>query len=153
MIVDKVGRRRPFILGAIGCGLCMMIASILLSQRGTSGGAAVSGAAIAFFYLVSPAHCTLFLSSSPPPSAPNSRSNSLPSGLTIYPYQFMFCYTMSCGTLAWGYVAEVLPLHARSMGAAIAAAVAWRLVSLLFVSFLSFRLSMLTHSQRTLSSP
>ncbi|KAL4895783.1 general substrate transporter [Aspergillus ambiguus] len=51
IFADKVGRRRPMMVGSLGLGICMMMVSILLSFKGTEKGHETASAAVAFFFI------------------------------------------------------------------------------------------------------
>ncbi|OAL24066.1 hypothetical protein AYO22_05947 [Fonsecaea multimorphosa] len=88
-LVDRVGRRGPLLYGSLGCGINMMIISILLALKDSTDSKGLAAASIAFFFL------------------------------------FAFFYAIGTGTLAWGFAAELLPLHSRGTGTAVAAAGNW----------------------------
>ncbi|KAK8237962.1 general substrate transporter [Phyllosticta capitalensis] len=48
---DKLGRRRPMMIGSFGLGICMMLVAVLLSFRESSIGQPTSSASVAFFFL------------------------------------------------------------------------------------------------------
>ncbi|KAL2221512.1 general substrate transporter [Thermoascus aurantiacus ATCC 26904] len=48
--VDRIGRRRPMMLGSLGLGLSMMMISILLSFKGTSVEKETAAASVTFFF-------------------------------------------------------------------------------------------------------
>lgn len=50
--LDRMGRRKPMLIGVAGQGLCMMLFAIMLSFQGTSIEGPTSKAAIAFLLLV-----------------------------------------------------------------------------------------------------
>lgn len=52
LLVDRIGRRRPMMLGSLGLGVSMMLISILLSFKGTSIEKQASMASVAFFFTV-----------------------------------------------------------------------------------------------------
>lgn len=52
LLVDRIGRRRPMMLGSLGLGVSMMLISILLSFKGTSIEKQASTASVAFFFTV-----------------------------------------------------------------------------------------------------
>jgi MFS family permease len=51
-LADRIGRRKPMIWGSIGCGISMMIISVLLSFKDSSVGHATATASVAFFFTV-----------------------------------------------------------------------------------------------------
>ncbi|KAF2094760.1 general substrate transporter [Rhizodiscina lignyota] len=50
LLVDKVGRRWPMMIGSAGLGISMMLISILLSFKGSSNEKSTSAASVAFFF-------------------------------------------------------------------------------------------------------
>ncbi|KAJ5389006.1 general substrate transporter [Penicillium cataractarum] len=50
-MADRIGRRKPMMLGSLGCGLAMMCVSILLSFKDTSVSHQMSIGAVACFFL------------------------------------------------------------------------------------------------------
>lgn len=50
---DRLGRRKPMMVGAMGMGLSMMVVAILLSYSGTDKGKTTANVSIAFFITVS----------------------------------------------------------------------------------------------------
>lgn len=51
-LVDRLGRRRPMMIGSFGLGLSMMMIAVLLSFQGTSVAKPTASASVAFFFTV-----------------------------------------------------------------------------------------------------
>jgi MFS family permease len=52
LLVDRIGRRMPMMVGSAGLGISMMMISILLSFKGTDVEKPTASASVAFFFTV-----------------------------------------------------------------------------------------------------
>ena len=51
LLVDRIGRRLPMMVGSAGLGISMLMISVLLSFKGSSVEQSTSTASVAFFFL------------------------------------------------------------------------------------------------------
>ena len=109
--LDRMGRRKTMIVGTFGLGFSMMMIAILLSFKDNQKTASAS---VAFFFLVSSIHYAMVMWA-----------------LLIICPKYMLVFGMTINCAPWVYVPEILPLHARIRGSALAISSEWLWVSAL----------------------
>ncbi|KAI9801921.1 MAG: hypothetical protein M1833_002236 [Piccolia ochrophora] len=107
--LDRLGRRRPMMLGSFGLGMCMMMIAILLSFKDKPQEKSTASASVAFFFLV----------------GSSARSPPYAQLITDDRAQYMLIFGASVNCVPWVYVPEILPLHARAKGTAVGISSNW----------------------------
>lgn len=94
-VMDRIGRRVPFMVGAFAMGSFMLIIACVLATHPTSTGSSGSGATQAGIAMI------------------------------IMTYAEAFSFNMSWGPLPWLYVGEIFSSRTREVGVAVGAASQW----------------------------
>jgi MFS family permease len=107
-ILDRIGRRRPLLFGALGISIVLVCEAVLnaVNERGERHGVSKAGIFFIFSYVY---ETPLFLS-------PTVSFEDM-----LITCSFSVIFSLSFGPVSWVYMSEIMPLSIRGRGNAFAA--------------------------------